>query len=71
MPSAFSIYYTEEEKKLFEEICKKKGIPFSAIENLVEEETDFRGMGRRKGLFPAIRRIVEGATDLRYKEAKK
>ena len=49
MPSAFSIYYTEEEKKLFEEICKKKGIPFSAIENLVEEETEFRGMGRRKG----------------------
>ena len=59
MPSAFSIYYTEEEKKLFEEICKKKGIPFSAIENLVEEETDFRGMGRRKWLFPTIKKIIK------------
>lgn len=70
MPLAFSIYYTEEEKTLLEEICKRKGIPFSAIEQLVEEEADFHGMGRRKGLFPAIRRIVEKATEERFKKAE-
>ncbi|MCR4321118.1 MAG: hypothetical protein NUV74_12385 [Candidatus Brocadiaceae bacterium] len=68
MPLAFSIYYTEEEEKLLEEICKKKDIPFSAIEQLIEEESDFHGMGRRKGLFPAIRRIVEEATEKRLRK---
>lgn len=70
MPLAFSIYYTDEEKTLLEEICKRKEIPFSAIEQLVEEEADFHGMGRRKGLFPAIRRIVEKATEERFKKAE-
>lgn len=67
MPLAFSIYYTEEERKLLEEICAKKEVPFSAIEQLIEEESEFHGMGKRKGLFPAIRRIVEEATEKRLK----
>lgn len=67
MPLAFSIYYTDEEKKLLEEICKEKEVPFSAIEQLIEEESEFHGMGKRKGLFPAIRRIVEEATEKRLK----
>lgn len=67
MPLAFSIYYTDEERKLLEEICAKKEIPFSAIEQLIEEESEFHGMGKRKGLFPAIRRIVEEATEKRLK----
>lgn len=70
MPLAFSIYYTEEEKKLLENICKRKGVPLSALEQLIEEEADFHGMGRRKGLFPAIRRIVEKATEERLKKAE-
>ncbi len=68
MPLAFSIYYTEEERKLLEEICAVKEVPFSAIEQLIEEESDFHGMGRRKGLFPAIRRIVEEATEKRLRK---
>ncbi len=71
MPLAFSIYYNEEEKKLLEDICKRNGVPFSAIEQLIEEEADFHGMSRRKGLFPAIRRIVEKATDERLGKAQK
>jgi len=67
MPLAFSIYYTEEERKLLEEICTEKEVPFSAIEQLIEEESEFHGMGKRKGLFPAIRRIVEEATEKRLK----
>lgn len=67
MPLAFSIYYTEEERKLLEEICAEKEVPFSAIEQLIEEESEFHGMGKRKGLFPAIRRIVEEATEKRLK----
>lgn len=67
MPLAFSIYYTDEEKKLLEEICEEKEVPFSAIEQLIEEESEFHGMGKRKGLFPAIRRIVEEATEKRLK----
>jgi len=69
MPLAISIYYTDEEKKLLEKICKKNNIPLSSIEQLVEQEADFHGMGRRKGLFPAIRRIVEEATDDRLQKA--
>jgi len=68
MPLAFSIYYTETEKKLLEDICEKKDVPFSALEQLIEEEADFHGMGRRKGLFPAIRRIVEKATEERIRK---
>lgn len=67
MPLAFSIYYTEEERKLLEEICAEKEVPFSAIEQFIEEESEFHGMGKRKGLFPAIRRIVEEATEKRLK----
>lgn len=69
MPLAISIYYTDEEKTLLEKICKKNNIPLSSIEQLVEQEADFHGMGRRKGLFPAIRRIVEEATDDRLQKA--
>lgn len=70
MPLAFSIYYTDEEKKLLEEICKVKEVPFSAIEQLIEEEFNFHGMGRRIGLSSAIRRIIEEATEKRLREVK-
>jgi hypothetical protein len=67
MSLAISIYYTDEEKKILEKICQKNNIPLSAIEQLIEQEAEFHGMGRRKGLFPAIKRIIEDATDKRLK----
>lgn len=70
MPLTFSIYYTEEERKLLEEICKVKEVPFSAIEQLIEEEFNFHGMGRRIGLSSAIRRIIEEVTEKRLREVK-
>lgn len=55
MPSA---PYSEEELAILHEVADRFGVPEGSLLELVNLELGFHRMGRRRGLFPAMRAVV-------------
>lgn len=56
--SSIDAVYGREELDILERIADQHGVPAEAIVKLVELELGFHKMGRRRGLFPAMREVV-------------
>ena len=54
-------YYTEEERRTLDGIAAKHGVVSSAILDLLDLELAFHSKGRRYGLTPKLREIVQAA----------
>lgn len=50
--------YTEKELAILRQVSAKNDVPEDALLDLVNLELAFHKMGRRRGLFPAIREVV-------------
>ncbi len=50
--------YSDEEIAILDSVSAKYGVPAHAVIELIGLEGTFHHMGRRRGLFPALRAIV-------------
>jgi hypothetical protein len=50
--------YTGEELRILQKVSTRHGVPVEALLDLVNLEIGFHKMGRRRGLFPAIKEVV-------------
>ena len=50
---------TAEGRALVERICKAKGVPMDIFEDLLAEEIDNQGRGRRHGLWQRYDEILD------------
>jgi len=56
--------YTDEERAVLEQVARDFGVPSEAVLEMIRLELAFHSMGRRRGLFPALRSVVRRlATD--------
>src|SRR4051794_40010314 len=51
--------FSETELRLLREAAAEHGLSQASLHRLLELEASFQGMGRRRGLFPAMRQLVE------------
>jgi hypothetical protein len=51
--------FSDHELRLLHDAAAKHGLPAGSLSRLLELEGSFQGMERRRGLFPAMRRLVE------------
>jgi hypothetical protein len=52
---------SDREFDALERVCTAEGIDTADMLRLLEIEASFRDMGKRRGLFDALRTVVEGA----------
>lgn len=50
--------YSEEELSILHEVAERFGVPEKSLLELVNLELGFHRMGRRRGLFPAMRAVI-------------
>lgn len=51
--------YTEDELAVLERVASAHHVPREALVEMVRLELMFHSMGRRRGLFPALRNVVQ------------
>lgn len=52
-------FYSGDEARLLERISRTIGVSAADVVELIEVELAFHSMGKRRGLFPALRTVVE------------
>lgn len=55
--------YSDEELTILREVAERFRVPEESLLELVNLELGFHRMGRRRGLFPAMRSVVATVAD--------
>ena len=50
--------YSDSELAILEKVAAQHNVPADALLELINLEMGFHAMGRRKGLFPALRSLI-------------
>lgn len=68
-PNANGYLITDDERAVLEEVCSEVGVPAEIVERMIAAENRVYGMGRRHGIWEALKALVDEGVQNRSREA--